>query len=132
MEIISTSEEETLQVGEKIGSSLEGKEVICLLGELGAGKTTLVKGIAKGMGIHGGYQVRSPTFTVVNEYQTEKGKLIHVDLYRVEDISIEEFLGQGVVVIEWANSTTFCDIVITIDFTAEGRLIRVHRSDTTC
>ncbi len=132
MEIISTSEEETLQFGERIGSSLEGKEVICLLGELGAGKTTLVKGIAKGMGIHEGYQVRSPTFAIVNEYPTEKGRLIHVDLYRVGNINMEEFLGQGVVVVEWAKSTAICDIVITIDFTEDGRLIRVHRSKKTC
>lgn len=126
MKIISNSEEETLRLGEKIGKVLEGNEVICLCGELGAGKTTLVKGIAKGMGILEGYQVRSPTFTLLNEYPTKKGKLIHGDLYRVREINLEEFVGKGVLVIEWAEGLSFCTCTIRIDFDRDRRVISLQ------
>ena len=108
MLFVSNSSEDTLKLGEKLGRSLKGDEVICLIGDLGAGKTTFVKGVALGMGIDRGYQVRSPTFTIVNEYPTKKGKLIHVDLYRVKDIDLSEFVGQGVILIEWGEEVEFC------------------------
>jgi tRNA threonylcarbamoyladenosine biosynthesis protein TsaE len=83
-------------------------DVIALTGDLGTGKTTLVKGIARGMGIKDG-EVASPSFTLVNEYAGPL-PLFHVDLYRLEDekeligIDYEEYLkGDGVVVIEWAD-----------------------------
>jgi tRNA threonylcarbamoyladenosine biosynthesis protein TsaE len=83
-------------------------DVIALAGELGTGKTTLVRGIARGMGIEDG-EVASPSFTLVNEYAGPL-PLFHVDLYRLEDekelvsIDYEEYLkGDGVVVIEWAD-----------------------------
>ncbi|MFN4319083.1 MAG: tRNA (adenosine(37)-N6)-threonylcarbamoyltransferase complex ATPase subunit type 1 TsaE [Aquificaceae bacterium] len=124
MRIISRSEEESLKIGEAIGRSLKGGEVICLLGDLGAGKTTLVKGIAKGMGIFQDYQVRSPTFTLVNQYPTEKGTLIHVDLYRTrEDIDLSEFVGKGVLVIEWAEGLELCQCTIRIEFFQEERIL---------
>lgn len=122
MELFLRSEEETIKLGERIGRTLQGKEVICLVGELGAGKTTLVKGIAKGMGILEDYQVRSPTFTLVNEYPTRKGSLIHIDLYRVRDIDLNEFLGKGVLVIEWGEGLELCQCTIRIDMVEEGRL----------
>ena len=125
LEVITTSEEETVELGKRIGESLKGKEVICLLGELGAGKTTLVKGIAQGMGILEGYQVRSPTFTLINEYPTKKGKIFHADLYRVKDIKLDEFLGEGVILIEWAEDLSICDVVISIEFVEKGRLIKI-------
>ncbi|MFN3870470.1 MAG: tRNA (adenosine(37)-N6)-threonylcarbamoyltransferase complex ATPase subunit type 1 TsaE [Aquificaceae bacterium] len=123
MRIISTSERETLRLGEAIGRLLKGREVICLVGDLGAGKTTLVKGIAKGMGIFEGYQVRSPTFTLVNEYPTKKGALIHADLYRARDTDLEEFMGKGVLIIEWAEGLDFCQCTIKIEFSQEGRTL---------
>ena len=126
MEVISSSEKETIEIGRKLGKSLKGNEVICLLGELGAGKTTLVKGIAQGMGLLEEYQVRSPTFTIVNEYPTQKGRLIHIDLYRVDDFDIKELIGQGVLVIEWARNINYCDITISIEFVPQGRLIKIR------
>jgi tRNA threonylcarbamoyladenosine biosynthesis protein TsaE len=87
---------------------LTAGDIIALCGELGAGKTTLVRGLARGMGLKDG-EVASPSFTLVNEY---KGPLplFHVDLYRLEDekglldIDYEEYIrGNGVVVIEWAD-----------------------------
>lgn len=105
LEIMTFSEEETKRLGELIGELLRGDEVILLTGELGTGKTTLIQGIAKGMGV--GENPISPSFVLVREY---KGKfpLFHVDLYRVEEdiesIGLEEYLGrEGVVAVEWAE-----------------------------
>ncbi|MFN7064813.1 MAG: tRNA (adenosine(37)-N6)-threonylcarbamoyltransferase complex ATPase subunit type 1 TsaE [Aquificaceae bacterium] len=125
MRIISSSEGDTLRIGEAIGKAVKGYEVICLLGELGSGKTALVKGIAKGMGILEGYQVRSPTFTLVNEYPTKKGPLIHVDLYRTRDIDLSDLVGKGLLVIEWAEGLQICQCVIRIEFLQEGRLLEI-------
>ncbi len=122
MKLFVKSQEDTLRIGEELGKHLKGEEVLCLKGELGAGKTTFVKGIAKGMGLLEGYQVRSPTFTIVNEYPTQKGRLIHIDLYRVKEVQVEEFLGQGVVVIEWAQDFPFCTCVINILMEKDGRV----------
>ncbi len=121
MRIISTSEEETMKIGEIIGRALKGNEILCLLGDLGAGKTTLVKGIAKGMGILEGYQVRSPTFTLVNQYPTRKGPLIHIDLYRTRDLDFSEFIGKGLLVIEWGEDLEICQCSIRFIFTEKGR-----------
>ncbi len=122
MRIFSSSEEETLKFGELIGKNLRGVEVICLIGPLGAGKTTLVRGIAKGMGLLEGYQVRSPTFTLINEYPTIKGPLIHADLYRVKDLELEEFVGKGVLVVEWGEGLNICTCTIIIGIKEEGRI----------
>lgn len=109
MVIISKSEQETVQLGEKIAKQLKPGELVALSGDLGAGKTTLVKGIAKGLGVKNYKYVNSPSFVLVKEY---KGKipLFHFDIYRlnnlknIEDIGYEDYLGRGgVVVIEWAK-----------------------------
>jgi tRNA threonylcarbamoyladenosine biosynthesis protein TsaE len=119
------SPEEMEALGELIAGRLRGKEVICLRGPLGSGKTTFVRGLARGMGLEEGYQVRSPTFTVVNEYPTRKGRLIHVDLYRVRDFDWSEFVGEGVVVIEWCEGGD-ADITVVIDITGpQERVVRV-------
>lgn len=123
MRVFSSSEEETLKIGELIGRNLRGAEVICLIGPLGAGKTTLIRGIAKGMGLLEGYQVRSPTFTLINEYPTEKGLLIHADLYRVKDFDLEEFMGRGVLVVEWGEGLQVCTCTIRIEIWQEGRVL---------
>ncbi len=122
MRIFSSSEKETLKLGELIGKSLKGFEVICLIGPLGAGKTTLVRGIAKGMGLLEGYQVRSPTFTLINEYPTRKGLLIHADLYRVRELELEEFVSRGVLVVEWGEGLNICTCTVRIDIIEEGRV----------
>jgi tRNA threonylcarbamoyladenosine biosynthesis protein TsaE len=104
----STSPEETLIIGEELATVLEPGDVLCLHGDLGAGKTHLVKGISRGLGIQE-QLVNSPTFTLIHEY---KGRLpvYHFDLYRVKDaselkdIGAEDYLyGNGVCVIEWPD-----------------------------
>ncbi len=109
VDLISNSPEDTLDIGRIIGEHLTGGQVVALTGELGAGKTCLAQGIARGMGIAEGYYVTSPTFTLINEYPG-RIPLYHMDLYRLsgagdlEDMGYKEyFYGGGVVVIEWAE-----------------------------
>lgn len=99
--------EKTEEFGKLIGENLKSGDVVCLNGELGAGKTTLTKSIAKGMGIDD--YVTSPTFNIINEYYG-KLNLYHFDTYRLENVDEisylgfdEYFYGNGVCVIEWAD-----------------------------
>jgi len=100
--------EETLEFGGRLARELRRGDVIALSGELGAGKTALVKGIARGLGI--AVEVTSPTFTLIHEYSGGRLALYHIDLYRIDSvpqalaIGIEDYLnGTGVTVIEWAE-----------------------------
>jgi tRNA threonylcarbamoyladenosine biosynthesis protein TsaE len=106
--LISHSPAETESLGEQFGRAAERGFVFALSGEMGAGKTQFVKGLARGLGISA--RVHSPTFTLVNEYGGGRLKLFHLDLYRLEtreqilSAGIEEFLRpDGVSVIEWAE-----------------------------
>ncbi|SLL37288.1 ATPase, YjeE family [Mycobacteroides abscessus subsp. abscessus] len=97
--------EETIDFAERIGLLLEAGDVITLEGDLGAGKTTFTKGIAKGLGVT--KTVNSPTFTIIKEY---KGNLplYHMDVYRLkdseEDLGFDEYFeGDGITVVEWAH-----------------------------
>jgi tRNA threonylcarbamoyladenosine biosynthesis protein TsaE len=108
VKITSHTPQETEQLGSLLGSMLAKGDIIALCGELGTGKTTLVRGMARGIGLKEG-EVASPSFTLVNEYEGPLC-LFHIDLYRLEDekeligIDYEEYLkGDGVVVIEWAD-----------------------------
>ena len=127
-EVFLKDEQETINFGKEFAKRLKGNEVICLLGDLGSGKTTFVKGLAEGLGIREGYQVRSPTFTIVNEYPTQRGRLIHIDLYRVENFDVEQFVGEGIVVVEWARNLELCDCIIEFLFEGEGRRVVVNYS----
>ncbi|MCY4389815.1 MAG: tRNA (adenosine(37)-N6)-threonylcarbamoyltransferase complex ATPase subunit type 1 TsaE [Desulfurellaceae bacterium] len=105
--IIQTfSAEETLSLGRQIGRLLAPGMILGLCGDLGAGKTCLVKGIAEGLGI-APETVTSPTFTLVAEHYRGRVPLYHIDLYRLEgvegeELGYEEYLfGQGVAVVEW-------------------------------
>jgi tRNA threonylcarbamoyladenosine biosynthesis protein TsaE len=108
LEIISPTPQETERIGSLLGNMVRGGDVIALSGELGAGKTTLVRGLAQGMGFNS-EEVVSPSFTLVNEYEGPL-PLFHIDLYRLEDerelseIGYEEYISAvGVAVIEWAD-----------------------------
>lgn len=103
------SASDTLNLGEKIGQHLESGDIVFLFGDLGAGKTTLTQGIARGLGVAKEEYVRSPTFTLVNQYQG-KVPLFHIDLYRIasshelEDLGLEEFFSsEGISIVEWAE-----------------------------
>ena len=107
--IISSSAEDTIELGRKIGSQLRGGEVIAVCGPLGSGKTHLIKGIAAGAGAKDRRNVNSPTFVIVNEY-AGRLDIYHIDAYRLNSFSEFEMLGfddfcyqQSVVLIEWAD-----------------------------
>jgi tRNA threonylcarbamoyladenosine biosynthesis protein TsaE len=107
--IVSRSVQETILIGQEIGSLLAEGDVIALVGELGSGKTWLTKGIAHGLGISPATVVTSPSFALVNQYQG-RVTLFHMDVYRLETLSevlsagLEEYLhAGGVVVLEWAS-----------------------------
>lgn len=103
--IYSRNEEELIRIGQNIGNLLNSGDIIVLSGDLGAGKTTLTKGIAKGLNIS--QMIKSPTYTIVREYEGRL-PLYHLDVYRVGDdpdsIDLDDFLyGDGVTIIEWGE-----------------------------
>jgi tRNA threonylcarbamoyladenosine biosynthesis protein TsaE len=107
LKLITESAEETSNIGEQLGRLLSKGNIICLSGDLGAGKTAFTKGIAKGLGVSD--YVTSPTYTIINEYEGSL-PLYHFDVYRLNDVEEmyelgyeEYFFGDGVVVLEWAD-----------------------------
>ena len=110
----SVSSEETIKFGERLGKLLAPGHVIALLGELGAGKTTMVKGIVQGLGVTDRHVVKSPTFSLVHKYDG-RFPVYHFDAYRLRDAqemfdigSDEVIYGNGVSVIEWADRVSEC------------------------
>lgn len=107
IEFTSKSPSDTIAIGEHIGQAARVGDLFLLYGELGAGKTQLVKGLAKGMSVEDWQYVVSPSFTLMNIYEGRLG-LCHVDLYRLErddvdSLDIETYLDTGVVAVEWAE-----------------------------
>ena len=123
LEVITNSPEETIAVAQKVGRLLCGGEVIAYKGDLGAGKTTFTKGLAKGMGLNA--DVTSPTFAIVNEYRGEhKPTLYHFDMYRIADedelyaTGFYDYLDeQNVLAIEWSENIadSLPEDTITVD-----------------
>jgi tRNA threonylcarbamoyladenosine biosynthesis protein TsaE len=104
----SVGEEATIAAGEKFAETLSPGAVVLLYGQLGAGKTAFVRGLARGLGAAED-DVSSPTFTIIQEYAAPAVTLYHVDLYRldppeIDDLGLEELVGgEGIVAIEWAD-----------------------------
>lgn len=141
--IISRSPEETLELGEKLGAELVGGEVVLLTGGLGAGKTLFAKGVLNALG-YDADEVTSPSFTLVNLYETERFPVYHIDLWRAagsEDaafsVGLEEILENetAVVIIEWSerlNDYRFRSVVFRIAMDGNGdepRQIEIRRSE---
>ncbi len=105
---VTKSEDETVEAGRQLAPSLGADSIVLLLGDLGAGKTAFVRGVAEGLGASPA-DVSSPTFTLIQEYRSGRIPLLHVDLYRlnnpqeVEDLGLEELGSGAVVAIEWAE-----------------------------
>jgi tRNA threonylcarbamoyladenosine biosynthesis protein TsaE len=110
-ERITRSEAETMDVARELAASLRAGDVLLLSGNLGAGKTAFVRGLAQGLGVDP-EEVSSPTFTLIHEYRGGRLTLYHVDLYRLEraatdDLGLDELgVGDGVLAIEWPNRLT--------------------------
>jgi tRNA threonylcarbamoyladenosine biosynthesis protein TsaE len=137
------TEEHTLETAEKLeafGQTLAARfgrgTVILLVGEMGAGKTTLTKGIARGL--NSSAEVTSPTYNLVHEYPTPEGKLIHIDAYRLERpqklwrMGLDEFLDTGrLIVIEWGLELRLeleKPVVITIQTVKKGRRLTLEQA----
>jgi tRNA threonylcarbamoyladenosine biosynthesis protein TsaE len=105
---ITQSEADTARSARELAASLQTGDVVLLFGDLGAGKTAFVKGLAAGLGV-APQEVSSPTFTIVQEYRGGRLTLFHVDLYRlsdpreIEDLGLDEIAADGILAIEWAE-----------------------------
>lgn len=139
-EIVTHSMDETIERGREIGASLKPPVLILLSGELGAGKTTLTKGIVSGVGAAREEDVTSPTFTLVHKYEG-RARAYHVDLYRIGDFHDLETLGledvfseEAVVIVEWPDRLTLRTdwpiLRIGLEHLAEDtRRITINRDD---
>jgi len=108
IEVISRSPNQTRRVGMRLGELLQAGDIICLEGNLGAGKTTLVQGIASGWGSYD--SVTSPSYVLVNVYRRlDQNQLFHLDAYRLSgpeeaiDLDLDAMIGQGPLLVEWAD-----------------------------
>jgi tRNA threonylcarbamoyladenosine biosynthesis protein TsaE len=136
-EFLTHSPEDTIALGRKLAVHLAPPKIVVLCGDLGAGKTTLVKGIAEGFRAASQEDVTSPTFTLVHEYRGPGINLYHIDLYRVdtprqlETLGLDDLMGEnGVLLIEWgekfARFRRERDVEIAIERTGENeRKVRV-------
>jgi tRNA threonylcarbamoyladenosine biosynthesis protein TsaE len=106
--MITHSETETAAIGRELAQTLAAGSVVLLFGDLGAGKTAFIRGLAEGLGVNPD-EVNSPTFTLIQEYRGGRLELAHIDLYRlndpreIEELGIEDLEDAGVVAIEWAE-----------------------------
>jgi tRNA threonylcarbamoyladenosine biosynthesis protein TsaE len=136
-EFTTHSAEETTAIGRTLAAKMLPPKLVLLRGDLGAGKTTLVKGIAAGFGAANEDEVTSPTFTLVHEYRGPTATLYHIDLYRVdtqrelETLGLDDLMGENtILLIEWgekfARFTKERDIEISLERVEENeRIIRV-------
>ncbi len=126
MDFLTKNEAETERVGEEFAKRLKAGDVVAMCGEMGAGKTAFVRGVARGLGTDA--RVTSPTYTIVNEYFTNP-PLFHFDLYRLSsadelyEIGFDDYISRGgVCVIEWfenAEGAYRCDYTVSIERVAE-------------
>lgn len=134
----STSPESTESFGEGLAAGLSKGDVVGLVGDLGAGKTCFVRGLARGLGSKG--YIKSPSFTIINIYEGGRLPLYHIDLYRIgkfDDLyetGLEEYIpSDGVSVIEWADRfgpvLDDCTVIVTFSYEGEStRKLTVERS----
>jgi tRNA threonylcarbamoyladenosine biosynthesis protein TsaE len=123
----SHSEKETMECGQALAKSVRPGTVIGLLGDLGSGKTTFVKGIARGLGVQDEREVKSPTFVIFHMYDS-KPPLYHFDFYRLNqqtdltEIGMDDYIlgGNAVSVIEWANRIPSIPFDLEVTFTVKG------------
>lgn len=140
MQFISNNVEETEQIGAEFAKNLASGTIVAFTGDLGAGKTAFVRGMANGLGIS--ERVTSPTFTIVNEYEGSVRSLFHFDLYRLEssdelfDIGWEDYLARdGICAVEWSErASDVMDGCIKVDISRgesnDQRIIRIEGPET--
>jgi len=127
---ITRSSEETVELGRQLARELAPPKVVLLRGDLGAGKTTLVKGIAEGLGAAEAEDVSSPTFTLIHEYRGSEVNVFHIDLYRIdtqrelETLGLDDLYGgKNLLLVEWGEKFPQFererDVEIAIDISGE-------------
>lgn len=133
--LITKTPEQTRVIGEKIGRRLLSRTVMALSGDLGAGKTVFVQGLARGLDVPGSWPVTSPTYTLVNAYPGRL-PLIHADLYRLSGAADFEDIGghdieadNGVLAVEWADRLP--PVELAADMTVHIRIIDDHQREVT-
>jgi tRNA threonylcarbamoyladenosine biosynthesis protein TsaE len=132
MEIVKkiSSLSQLQEFAKRLSDCLKGNELILLKGNLASGKTTFTRFLVSSIDPEAEDQVNSPTFSVMNEYETSRFPVYHIDLYRVKDFDFSDILGHGVVVVEWAEKSMM-DIedlpVVFIEFDVTGENERVLR-----
>jgi tRNA threonylcarbamoyladenosine biosynthesis protein TsaE len=139
-EFTTRSAEETIALGKELAALLTPPKLVLLRGELGAGKTTLVKGIAQGYQAASEEDVTSPTFTLVHEYRGPKATVYHIDLYRVDTqreldtLALEDLISEeSVLLIEWGEKfprfERECDLEIAIERISDNERLIKLKSD---
>jgi tRNA threonylcarbamoyladenosine biosynthesis protein TsaE len=131
--LVAPTAEDTREIGAALADVVRPGDGIALTGELGAGKTTFVQGLARGLGFEG--HVASPTFTLVREYPTDRLTLVHADVYRLDrvqdavDLGLPEMLEDGLVVVEWGDAVESLlpldHLVVELTMPGEGDARRV-------
>ena len=139
MKYVSNSREDTIKIAYEFASGLKRGDIVCLTGDLGAGKTAFVSGVAKALGYKG--YTSSPTFTLINEYMADI-PIYHFDVYRIDfsdemyDIGIDDYLfGEGICLIEWPekiedilpDNTINVKITKNVDISDDYREILIER-----
>ncbi|MBI5236058.1 MAG: tRNA (adenosine(37)-N6)-threonylcarbamoyltransferase complex ATPase subunit type 1 TsaE [Deltaproteobacteria bacterium] len=130
----SDSVAHTERIGEELARGLKSGECVCLIGELGAGKTSFVRGMARTLAP--GTKVKSPSFTLLNVYEDGSIPFYHIDLYRLagavelEAAGLEDYIyGKGVCVIEWADRAAglipSCSVVVRFSHAGQGRRLLI-------
>ena len=111
------------KLAQNLAKELKGNEVVFLIGDLGAGKTTFTKFLVEALNPTEDIPVRSPTFAVMNVYPTQKGEVYHLDLYRVKNFDITDYEGQGILIIEWPQylKNVKPDLIVKFDYVDENR-----------
>ena len=132
IKVLSKKEDDTISLGEKIGKFLKPGDLVLIYGDLGTGKTTFVKGLAKSLKVPSNLYITSPTFSIINIYEGIY-TIYHIDLYRldpedVEELNFWEYLTQGILVIEWADKISEypTENFLEINF----KLVNSHREIT--
>jgi tRNA threonylcarbamoyladenosine biosynthesis protein TsaE len=130
--IIIKNLEELDKLTKEIAENIKGNEIILLEGDLGAGKTTFTKYLLKNLGVD--EDITSPTFTVMNQYESPNFDIYHIDMYRVNDIDVSDLIGNGLIIIEWPKFEVRCDdckiIKIKIEpLEDDSRIFEISQSD---
>ncbi|MBK3332174.1 tRNA (adenosine(37)-N6)-threonylcarbamoyltransferase complex ATPase subunit type 1 TsaE [Persephonella atlantica] len=126
------SPDQLKQFASTLSSCLKGNELILLTGDLGSGKTTFTKFLVSSIDSEAGEDVNSPTFSIMNVYETDRFPIYHIDLYRVKQFDLSDVLDNGLVIVEWPDESMYeientpiliLDFFITED---EGREINIR------